>query len=115
MNKKEKSRQITSKGVQISLRKQEIKDGSNQERCIILGTYIVENNATVRATAKRFGISKSTVHHDITTKLAYANRQLFDEVKQVLDTNKQERHIRGGAATKKKYEELSKRKMKNNT
>ncbi len=78
----------------------------NQERCVILGKYIVENNATVRAAARQFGISKSTVHQDITTKLEKANVSLYNEVKAVLDKNKQERHIRGGEATKKKYKEL---------
>ncbi len=82
-------------------------EGKNQERCVILGHYIVENNATVRSTAKEFGISKSTVHQDITEKLSYVNRQLHDEVKQVLDKNKQERHLRGGQATKKKYAEIA--------
>lgn len=81
---------------------------SKEERCVILGKYIVENNATVRATARQFGISKSTVHQDITEKLLKVNRQLHDEVKSVLDKNKQERHIRGGEATKRKYRELSK-------
>lgn len=80
-------------------------DGS-EERCITLGKYIVENNATVRAAARQFGISKSTVHQDITTKLEKSNLKLFNEVKAVLDKNKQERHIRGGEATKKKYKEL---------
>ena len=85
---------------------------ADQERCVILGHYIVENNATVRAAAKQFGISKSTVHQDITVKLAQVNRQLHDEVKAVLDRNKQERHLRGGQATRRKYAELSRRKMK---
>ena len=80
---------------------------SNQERCVILGKFIVENNATVRAAARQFGISKSTVHQDITVKLEKANKALYEEVKTVLDKNKQERHIRGGEATKKKYRELS--------
>lgn len=84
---------------------------NNEERCIILGTYIVENNATVRSAAKQFGISKSTVHQDITVKLAQVNKKLHDEVKAVLDQNKKERHIRGGEATKQKYAELSRRKM----
>lgn len=87
----------------------------SEERCVILGNYIVENNATVRATAKHFGISKSTVHQDITTKLAEINSKLHDEVKEVLERNKQERHIRGGEATKQKYAELSRKKMKENT
>ena len=85
--------------------------GSNQERCVILGKFIVENNATVRSAAQQFGISKSTVHQDITTKLEKANKALYDEVKTVLDKNKQERHIRGGEATKRKYQELSKKQF----
>ncbi|MCM1164900.1 MAG: sporulation transcriptional regulator SpoIIID [Lachnospiraceae bacterium] len=84
---------------------------SNRERCVILGKFIVENNATVRAAARQFGISKSTVHQDITVKLEKANKALYEEVKSVLDKNKQERHIRGGEATKKKYRELSKKKF----
>lgn len=88
---------------------------TDQERCVILGHYIVENNATVRAAAKKFGVSKSTVHQDITTKLAQVNRQLHDEVKSVLEKNKQERHLRGGQATRQKYAELSRRKMKQKT
>ena len=86
-------------------------ENSNQERCVILGAYIVENNATVRSTAKQFGISKSTVHQDITVRLAQTNKTLHDEVKAVLDKNKQERHIRGGEATRKKYAELSRKKL----
>lgn len=83
----------------------------NEERCVILGNYIVQNNATVRSTAKQFGISKSTVHQDITTKLEKANKRLYDEVKTVLDKNKQERHIRGGEATKQKYRALKNKKL----
>ena len=85
---------------------------SNSERCVILGHYIVENNATVRSTAKKFGISKSTVHQDITAKLLQVNRQLHDEVKLVLDKNKQERHLRGGQATKEKYAAISEQKKR---
>ncbi len=76
---------------------------SGKERCVILGLYIVENNATVRATAKRFGISKSTVHKDVTETLKNLNRSLYIDVKSVLAKNKEERHIRGGEATKNKY------------
>lgn len=84
---------------------------SKDERCVTLGKFIVENNATVRATARQFGISKSTVHQDITEKLEKINKPLHDEVKAVLDKNKQERHIRGGEATKRKYKELSQKKL----
>lgn len=85
---------------------------SSQERCVILGKYIVENNATVRSAAQQFGISKSTVHQDITIKLEKTNKTLYEEVKSVLEKNKQERHIRGGEATKRKYCELSKKRFK---
>lgn len=76
---------------------------SGKERCVILGLYIVENNATVRATATRFGISKSTVHKDVTQVLRNTNKSLYLDVKSVLAKNKEERHLRGGEATKKKY------------
>lgn len=74
-----------------------------KERCIILGTYLVENNLTVRAVAQKFGISKSTVHKDVTQTLRRTNSKLYEEVKCVLERNKQERHIRGGEATRQKY------------
>jgi len=73
------------------------------ERSIRLAEYIVEHNATVRAAAKVFGISKSTVHKDITDRLRQLNPALFSEVRKVLDKNKMERHIRGGLATKERY------------
>ena len=76
---------------------------SGKERCVVLGLYIVENNATVRSTATRFGISKSTVHKDVTQTLKTINKSLYLDVKSVLEKNKEERHIRGGEATKKKY------------
>ena len=76
---------------------------SSKERCVVLGLYIVENNTTVRATASRFGISKSTVHKDVTQTLRGVNRSLYLDVKSVLEKNKQERHLRGGEATKRKY------------
>jgi len=65
--------------------------------------YIIENNATVRQTAKAFGISKSTVHKDVAERLSQINPALANEVRKVLDVNKSERHIRGGLATKEKY------------
>ena len=74
-----------------------------EERAVEVATYIIENNATVRATAKRFGISKSTVHKDVTIILKNVNRSLYLDVKSVLEKNKEERHLRGGEATKKKY------------
>lgn len=72
-------------------------------RAVELGNFIVENKATVRAAAKKFGISKSTVHTDITVRLRRINPTLFAHVRKVLDVNKEERHIRGGIATREKY------------
>ena len=83
---------------------------SGKERAEVLGEYVVETGATVRAAAQHFGISKSTVHKDLSTKLCCLNSRLYAEVKQILEINKAERHIRGGEATKKKYIERSKRK-----
>ena len=80
-----------------------------KERCEVLGEYIVETNATVRETAKKFSVSKSTVHKDVTEKLYHVNRQLYRSVKSVLEKNKAERHLRGGEATKHKYLDLSKK------
>lgn len=76
-----------------------------EDRAVILGEYIIEHKATVRAAAKQFGISKSTVHKDITEKLPVISPQLYPAVKEILEINKKERHIRGGLATKHKYEE----------
>ncbi len=73
------------------------------ERAIELGRYITESKSTVRAAAKKFGVSKSTVHSDITTKLKRIDPTLYSEVRKVLDINKEERHIRGGIATREKY------------
>ena len=73
------------------------------DRAVRLGEYIVENDSTVRGAAKYFGISKSTVHKDVTVFLPEVNRSLADDVKVVLERNKAERHIRGGLATKEKY------------
>ena len=74
-----------------------------EERCEALAAYIVENKATVRAAAKKFGISKSTVHKDLSDRLPQFNRTLYLRVKEVLEENKAQRHIRGGIATRKKY------------
>lgn len=79
-----------------------------EERAVMVAQFIVENNATVRQAAKQFGISKSTVHKDITDRLLPLNPALAEQTRQVLDLNKSERHIRGGMATKKMYD--SKRK-----
>ena len=78
------------------------------ERAVMLGQYILENNATVRAAAKKFGISKSTVHKDVSERLQKIQPHLYHSVQKVLDKNKQERHIRGGMATKMKYEQMKK-------
>lgn len=78
------------------------------ERCEQIAVYIIETEATVRTAAKRFGISKSTVHKDITEKLMNINPHLCASVKEILDKNKSERHIRGGEATRRKYENLKK-------
>lgn len=77
--------------------------GLPEERAIVFAHYIVENNTTVRAAAKEFHISKSTVHKDITDRLKHMNPILYRQVKEVLDKNKSERHIRGGIATREKY------------
>ena len=77
--------------------------GLPEERAILLAQYIIEREATVRQAAVHFGISKSTVHKDITTRLHGLNRVLYDQVQQVLRKNKSERHIRGGLATREKY------------
>lgn len=74
-----------------------------EERAVEIAYYIIENNATVRQTAKEFGISKSTVHKDVTERLLLINKALAAQTRKVLDTNKSERHIRGGLATKNKY------------
>ena len=73
------------------------------ERAIILGEYIIENDATVRAAAKQFKISKSTVHKDVTDRLKSNDPVLWKQVNVVLQKNKKERHIRGGMATRRKY------------
>lgn len=74
-----------------------------EQRAIEVANYIIESNATVRQTAKMFGISKSTVHKDISERLVYINPILAKDAKKVLEKNKAERHIRGGMATKEKY------------
>ena len=74
-----------------------------EERAIGIANYIIDNNATVRQTAKAYGVSKSTVHKDVTERLMQVNPTLALEARKVLDLNKSERHIRGGLATKEKY------------
>ena len=80
-----------------------------EERACKLAVYIIENRATIRAAAGHFGISKSTVHKDLTERLDRCNHHLYLQVKQVLDVNKAERHIRGGIATKNKYKSTRQR------
>lgn len=74
-----------------------------EERAVSIANYIIDHNATVRQTARAFGVSKSTVHKDVTDRLSQINPALATEARKVLDVNKSERHIRGGMATKEKY------------
>lgn len=76
---------------------------NRKKRCEILARYLVENKTTVRGVAKEFGVSKSTVHKDITENLQRSNKLLYSDVKTILEQNKNERHIRGGEATKQKF------------
>ena len=80
--------------------------GLPEERTVLAAEYIIENGATVRSAAKKFGVSKSTVHKDVSERLRRLNPELYSEVKAVLEKNKQERHIRGGKETKEKYAKL---------
>lgn len=77
--------------------------GIVEQRAIELAEYIIENKTTVRAAAQKFGVSKSTVHMDVANRLRKLNPSLYMNVREVLDINKAERHIRGGLATKEKY------------
>ena len=77
-----------------------------EERAVEIANYIVENGATVRQTAKKFGVSKSTVHKDVTERMEEINPRLAAKARKILDINKSERHIRGGMATKEKYHHL---------
>ena len=74
-----------------------------EERALELAEYIIENRATVRAAARQFGVSKSTVHKDLSERLETIDRALYNQVKEILEFNKSERHIRGGLATRRKY------------
>ncbi len=78
----------------------------NGERCEEIALYMLENKETVRGAAANFGISKSTVHKDVTSVLKKYNYRLYLEIKSLLDINKAERHMRGGEATRKKYNEI---------
>lgn len=79
------------------------------QRVVLLARYITENKATVRATAKKFGISKSTVHKDVSERLPKINKGLYSEIRNILDENKSQRHIRGGNATREKYLKINKK------
>ena len=79
-----------------------------EERAIVSAKFIINSNATVRETAKKFGISKSTVHKDVTERLEKINPKLANEARKVLELNKAERHLRGGLATKEKYSSVIK-------
>lgn len=74
-----------------------------EERAAALALYLIENRTTVRAAAKKFGISKSTVHKDLSERLPVYNRTLYLQVKEILEENKAQHHIRGGLATRRKY------------
>ena len=78
-----------------------------EQRACELTVYMIETGATVRAAAQRFGISKSTVHKDLSQRLPQCNKRLYDQVRCILDTNKAQRHIRGGLATQRKYQNAS--------
>ena len=77
-----------------------------EKRVILLSDYIIETKSTVRQTAKKFGVSKSTVHKDIVERLPQINKSMAEVAKEVLEVNKAQRHIRGGMATKEKYRNL---------
>lgn len=80
-----------------------LSEWGGRERCVVLGEYLIEHQATVRAAAQYFGVSKSTVHKDVTHTLKSVNQSLFFDVQRLLCKNKQERHLRGGEATRLKY------------
>lgn len=84
--------------------------GLPEERAVLAARYIIENEGTVRSAAKALGVSKSTIHKDVSERLMKISPPLYKEVKSVLEKNKLERHIRGGEATKQKYELIKNRK-----
>lgn len=85
------------------LREYSLYQSQIEERAVAVAGYIIENNATVRQAARQFGVSKSTVHKDVTERLLHINPSLAAQARKILDVNKSERHIRGGMATKEKY------------
>ena len=84
--------------------------GNIEERACELAAYIIENRTTVREAAKKFGVSKSTVHKDVTERLRFVDNELFEKVRGILNFNLSERHIRGGIATRDKYKGRQNRK-----
>ena len=85
--------------------------GSPEDRAVQLGQYMIESGDTVRGAAKKFNVSKSTVHKDVTERLKKCNHALYLQVRQVLTFNKSERHIRGGNATREKFRAIAQKKM----
>ncbi|MDY3864284.1 MAG: sporulation transcriptional regulator SpoIIID [Eubacteriales bacterium] len=83
-----------------------VSDWSGRARCVVLGEYLAQNRTTVRQAAAVFGVSKSTVHKDVTETLRFVNQPLWRQVQDVLQQNKEERHLRGGEATRIKYSAL---------
>ena len=88
--------------------------GNIEERACDIAKYIIDNKQTVRNAAKVFNISKSTVHKDLTHKLYYVNKSLYKGVKEILDINKSQRHLRGGEATRRQYKEARSKKSTQN-
>ena len=86
--------------------------GLPEERAILLAEYIIDNNATVRIAAAVFGVSKSTVHKDVSQRLKTVSPLLYERCRKVLDTNKSQRHIRGGLATREKYADIREQKRR---
>ena len=86
---------------------------NGRERAELLADFVIDTGSTVRATAQHFGISKSTVHKDLSQKLKYINPRLYASVKEILDINKAQRHLRGGEATRQKYLKKHAKKQEN--
>ena len=76
---------------------------STRERCVLLAEHLIESRCTIRQAASYFSISKSTVHKDVSIRLRYIDKDLYERAKEILETNKSERHLRGGEATRRKY------------
>ena len=82
---------------------------STRERCVLLAEYLIESKCTIRQAAAYFSISKSTVHKDVSMRLRYVDKDLYERAKEILEKNKSERHLRGGEATKRKYSHQKKK------